>query len=579
MFNVFKRINTEGKPLVGQEIRHALNPGPARELLRELAESAEFLRATGGTVNPRRMADRECVLRFLAFRSLGDDSYGGKLDEFLMNAMKHLNGAPGSHSSLRDDFRRAMSLAWDLFGKEAFRKPNRPGYKRWRSPVNKPLFESLSVALAEVTESGAEWLRDRKGAVAAELGSLMESAEFSREHLRGNADYETGEDPLREDAGTGARELVVIESLHLGNFKCFRDQRVPLGGLTVLAGLNGAGKSTVIQAVLTVHQFWKDEQEGAGPWRGPLVNLGSFHDVLHEGSDDDVVRIDVSLSDGATAHWEVHPPRSGGETGGSARPSTEAYPRDLFYLSADRLGPRATLPFWGERAPVTPLGKRGEHVLWYLSSKGSVPVRPAVRHPDEPTNTLANQTNAWLNVVSPGAVLRVRQIPEADCAVASYRYERPEDVPSRPFRATNVGFGVSYALPPIVALLAPERDGTDPREHLIIIENPEAHIHPAGQTSMAELAARAVAGGSQVILETHSDHVLNGVRLAVAEGILNADKVMIHYFERTGLDVRMTTPVLTDTGRMDVWPEGFFDQHERSLSRLISIPQAPVQEG
>ena len=179
MFNVFKRIiNTVGKPLVGQEIRHALNPGPARNLLRELAESAEFLRATDGTVNPRRMADRECVLRFLVFRSLGDDSYGGKLDDFLMNGMEHLNGVPAHYPSLREDLRRAMSLAWDLFGKEAFRKPNRPGYKRWRSPVNKPLFESLGVALAEVPEGGVEWLRDRKDEVAADLRALMDDAEF-----------------------------------------------------------------------------------------------------------------------------------------------------------------------------------------------------------------------------------------------------------------------------------------------------------------------------------------------------------------------------------------------------------------
>ena len=179
MFNVFKRIiNTVGKPLVGQEIRHALNPGPARALLRELAESAEFLRATDGSVNPRRMADRECVLRFLAFRSLGDDSYGGQLDDFLMNAMEHLNGALVRYPSLGDDFRRAMSLAWDLFGKGAFRKPNRPGYKRWRSPVNKPLFESLGVALAEVSEARAEWLRGRKDEVIPRLRTLMDDAEF-----------------------------------------------------------------------------------------------------------------------------------------------------------------------------------------------------------------------------------------------------------------------------------------------------------------------------------------------------------------------------------------------------------------
>ena len=372
----------------------------------------------------------------------------------------------------------------------------------------------------------------------------------------------------------------MIESLRLRNFKCFRDQRLPLGGLTVLAGLNGVGKSSVIQAILALHQWLEDMQEGPNAWRGPLVNLGSFRDVLHEGSDDDVVRIDASFSDGTVAYWENHPPRSAGQSGRAARPTTDAYPRQLFYLSADRLGPRPTLPYVeGERAPVTPLGKRGEHVLWYLGHVGGAPVVPAVRHSEESKNTLASQANAWLGVVSPGAALEVRAIPEADCAVASYRYERPADVPSRPFRAGNVGFGVSYALPPIVALLAPKRDLSDSRENLVIIENLEAHIHPAGQTSLAELAARAVAGGSQVILETHSDHVLNGVRLAVAEGILTSGQVVIHYFERDGLDVRVTTPVLTDNGRLDIWPEGFFDQHERNLSRLISIPQAPVQEG
>ena len=71
-----------------------------------------------------------------------------------------------------------MSLAWDLFENEAFRKPNRPGYKRWRSPVNKPLFESLGVALAEVPEGGVEWLRDRKDEVSADLRALMDDAEF-----------------------------------------------------------------------------------------------------------------------------------------------------------------------------------------------------------------------------------------------------------------------------------------------------------------------------------------------------------------------------------------------------------------
>ena len=368
----------------------------------------------------------------------------------------------------------------------------------------------------------------------------------------------------------------MIDSLRLKNFKCFRDQTISFGRLTVLAGLNGAGKSSVIQAILALHQ-WSDVHEGR-PWRGPLVNLGSFRDVLHDGASDDTVRIEASLRDGGTRYYEEHPLENAakGESPGQGN-ATQLLKGEVYYLSADRLGPRRTLPYMeGESAPGTPLGKRGEHVLSYLNRMGRFPVDRAVRHQSEPKNTLGTQANAWLSVISPGAELEVRVIPEADCAVASYRYARPADVPSRAFRAGNVGFGVSYALPPIVALLAPKKDRLNAGVHLIIIENPEAHIHPAGQTSLAELASRAAAGGSQVILETHSDHVLNGARLAVAEGILSPDQVVIHYFERVGLDVGITTPAVARNGRLDVWPEGFFDQHERNLSRLIGLPGSRV---
>ena len=177
-YNVFKRINTEGRPLKGQEIRHALNPGPARGLLRELAESDEFLLATDRSVSPKRMADRECVLRFLAFRSLGVDAYAGKLDEFLLRAMIALNGDANQHDALADDFRRAMSVAFGIFGQEAFRKPRRPGFSTQRSPINKPLFESLSVVLAEVDEDRTKLLLTRGNEIELGLRELMADAQF-----------------------------------------------------------------------------------------------------------------------------------------------------------------------------------------------------------------------------------------------------------------------------------------------------------------------------------------------------------------------------------------------------------------
>ena len=177
MFNVFKRINTGGKPLTPQEIRHALNPGTARSFINDLAQCQEFLEATGRSISPARMADRECVLRFIAFYSKDLNTYKGDLDAFLVNAMKALNEATARDqlNVLRSAFRRAMRLASTLFGPEAFRKPQRN--MRSRSLVNKPLFESWAVNLARIPEDRSQLLAERKEDVRDEFRRMMDDDE------------------------------------------------------------------------------------------------------------------------------------------------------------------------------------------------------------------------------------------------------------------------------------------------------------------------------------------------------------------------------------------------------------------
>jgi len=133
-------------------------------------------------------------------------------------------------------------------------------------------------------------------------------------------------------------------------------------------------------------------------------------------------------------------------------------------------------------------------------------------------------------------------------------------------RPGNTGFGISYALGIIVAGLAAEHDT------VLLVENPEAHLHPRAQSLIGEFLARVSAGGAQVFVETHSEHVLNGVRRMVKQQIIPPDKCRLFFFSRTAGDLEPTkTDVpISGSGEIEIWPEGFFDQLDKDLTEILS---------
>lgn len=135
------------------------------------------------------------------------------------------------------------------------------------------------------------------------------------------------------------------------------------------------------------------------------------------------------------------------------------------------------------------------------------------------------------------------------------------------YRPTNIGFGVTYVLPVILALLKAETGS------IVVLENPECHLHPKGQRMIGELIARCVSSGVQIFLETHSDHVLNGIRIAAKKELINHEDVALFFISRPidSCDKQsiIQQPKILKNGKLDFWPDDFFDEWEKALDDIL----------
>lgn len=187
-FNIFARINTGGMPLSSQELRHALIPGKARGLLKSWADSQEFKKATANSIRDDRMADRELVLRYIAFRLTSYRSYSNKdFDDFLRRAMRDINGWPNVKvETFREEFQSSMRAAYKIFGIHAFRKMYREHSGRY--PINKAIFEAVAVNLGVLDETQRQTLVTKKKEVIKNYIGLMNTSRFESAVSQGTGD-------------------------------------------------------------------------------------------------------------------------------------------------------------------------------------------------------------------------------------------------------------------------------------------------------------------------------------------------------------------------------------------------------
>lgn len=370
----------------------------------------------------------------------------------------------------------------------------------------------------------------------------------------------------------------MITQIYLRNIKCFPEETVPLSNLNILSGINGSGKSTIIQCILMAVQ---GNENSLVEINGSLIEIGDYLDLQHENASDDSLEIGFSLNE-VKCSWGYHKGYESENIGDSvALPHLkgdynclEDIRNNLIYICAERWGPRSNVPLNSYNPNTHWLGKHGEFTIQFLNSLLTGTLRTddgeslsttydsdPRKHDDISGNIIFSHIVAWMGEISPNVDINASVITEAAIGYSAFSFGK-----SKKFKATNVGFGLSYALSIVTALVAAKKDA------IIVIENPEAHLHPRGQSKLGFLMALAANAGIQIIIETHSEHIINGARIAVRKNAIPADLVNIVFVERN--DAKMSSYAqqlnLNEMGQVNSWPQGFFDQQSIDMKTLIT---------
>ena len=386
----------------------------------------------------------------------------------------------------------------------------------------------------------------------------------------------------------------MITRIDLRHFKCFERLKLSLRRLTLLSGLNASGKSSVLQALVLLHQTMREHEWSRRLMlNGAALRLGAVRDVIDQVSGERGFSLGLEDDEAGLVEWEFR-----GEQGAmsmavlrvqghahdgavwrtdNSQPLQHLLPeavshspeggslvkrlRGLTWLAAERLGPRDIYPF--EDPELTPVvGEGGEHAASVLYSGADERVAIPLLVEGTPP-TLLRQVEARMGEFFPGFGMDLSPVAHANAVTLGVRTSRDTDF----HRPGHTGFGITQVLPIVVAALSAKRDD------LLLIENPEVHLHPAGQARMGEFLAEVAQAGVQVMIESHSDHVLNGIRRAVRNGALEADEAALYFFrprheaEGSGA-AQVESPTIDAEGNIDHWPAGFFDQIDHDMNFL-----------
>ncbi|WP_323666408.1 AAA family ATPase [Pectobacterium punjabense] len=370
----------------------------------------------------------------------------------------------------------------------------------------------------------------------------------------------------------------MISKIGLKHFKCFDSVQIPLKPLTLLSGSNASGKSSLLQSLVLLNQTMiEHEWYNRLMLNGDSLCLGTVSDIVDKINGRSSIEIEISSSE-KVFKWTLSGERGDMSMGIDTvsingnffnNPSLLQHLvppdekdsvvvktlRNLTYLKAERIGPKEFY-LLEDKINTQVVGPTGEYTVSLLHSGRDEHILDELVC-NNVANTRLRQVEARMQQFFPNCGLIIEQIPKVNAVTLGLRTSEDTDF----HRPVHVGFGLTQVLPIIVASLSAKKDD------LLLFENPEVHLHPSAQVLMGQFLAEVANAGVQVIIETHSDHILNGIRRAVKNGKIEHDNVSFNFFKPRNIDSQqIESPQIDKEGNIDFWPNGFFDQFDKDMN-------------
>lgn len=353
----------------------------------------------------------------------------------------------------------------------------------------------------------------------------------------------------------------MINNLKIEGLKSIDSMDISMRKLNLLLGTNSSGKSTIIQSILLASQ---SINKGSTPLNGNLVSIGEFREARNFITNSKKINIDIDTDCG---NYIVNFIEDIDSENGEALINISSTTQDvkkfltidegIHYLSASRIGHRDT--YDKNFSTIYKFGLQGEYALDYLE-KHKKDILDEKLILDKSSNTLESQVNYWLKYIVNTSII-TNDIKETDKVRAKF-----EAFSGRQVRTKNIGSGLSYLISIIIMCLSMKKGST------LIIENPEIHLHPKAQSKLTELFVFISNNNRQLILETHSDHIFNGLRVAIVQNKIEKEDINLSFLRLN--DNGCSENYLIDIGkrgRINNYIEDLFDQFDIDLDRMLGI--------